>query len=458
MTSDTIRGRQILARLDRLPIWPYRRIYLFIVGIGFFFGFYDILTIGLTLPKIEPAFGVTLTQASWAITSSLIGYIIGSFFISRIADRLGRRISLIISILFFTVGSLACGISFNLNWLIGWRLITGMGIGAEIAVVTTYMEEMSPAPVRGRSTCLAIAFGMIGFAIVPFIAYWLVPHYDFGWRILFLSGAVGGILIYFTRRHLPDSPRWLVIQNKLDRAETIVAAAEERVRLRLGRDLPQVPPVGEYEMIHDTSLANFFHLSILKRVFAFAIIWFVYYIGNYAWLTLAPSLLIKHGFSVAHSIGFVAIASFGFIAGSILSVVFSEAVERKWLAIWIALAWAIVLFIIGWYPTPAVIVIAGFLATTTIAMIIPILYIYTGENFPTRIRATSLSITDGLGHLGGAFCAQIIFSLSALFTQNSYNFTSAFTIMAITGLLTAVLLLPGLKMTHKSLSELEKPK
>ncbi len=455
--SDITRGRQIIARLDRLPIWPYPQHYLLIIGIGFFFGFYDILTIGLALPKIEQAFAVTLHQASWAITSSLVGYIIGSFFISRIADSFGRKISLILSILFFTLGSLACAISLNLTWLIISRFITGFGIGAEIVVITAYIEEMSPSVVRGRATCTAIAFGMIGFAIVPFIAYLLVPYLNYGWRILFLSGAVGGIIIYFTRRHIPDSPRWLVIQNKLDQAERLIVAAEDHVRLKWNHKLPPIEPIAEFEMNRDTSLANFLNLRILKRVFIFVLIWFIYYIGNYAWLTLAPSLFIKHGFTLANSIGLMAITSFGFVVGSFFSVAFSEKIERKWFAIWIMLVWSVALLIIGWYPKPFIIIIAGFIATSSIAMVIPILYIYTGENFPTRIRATSLSITDGLGHLGGAFCAQIIFAISLLITNNAYNFASAFTIMSITGILSALLLSSGLKMTHKSLTLLARP-
>ena len=100
----------------------------------------------------------------------------------------------------------------------------------------------------------------------------------------------------------------------------------------------------------------------------------------------------------------------------------------------------------------------GFIATTTIAAIIPILYIYTGENFPTRMRATSLSVTDGIGHIGGAFCGQIIFSIATIINHNSYTFSTALTIMAITGLLTAILLMFGLKMTGHSLTELAKPK
>ncbi|OGT36483.1 MAG: hypothetical protein A3F11_11895 [Gammaproteobacteria bacterium RIFCSPHIGHO2_12_FULL_37_14] len=452
--DDIFRGRQIIARLDRLPIWPYPRYFLFIIGIGFFFAFFDTLTIGLALPRIEIAFGVNLQQATWTITSSLVGYIIGAFIIGYFSDKFGRKLGLILSISLFTLGSFACAISLDLSWLIFWRFITGMGIGAELIIVTSMMEELSPAMIRGRSTSIAIAFGMFGFAIAPFIAYFLVPQFANGWRILFALGGIGGVFIGITRSVLPDSPRWLVLQNEFDRAEKIVLAAEQQVRQQWGQELPIPKHIDHHQpLIRDSSLENFFHPPILKRVFQFSLLWFIYYIGNYAWLTLAPSLLIKQGFTLASSIGFVAIASFGFVIGSLLTVILSELFERKWLAVILMFIWAATLFVIAWFPNPTIIMVAGFIATTTIAMTIPILYIYTGENFPTHIRATSLAVTDGLGHLGGAFCGQIIFFISNLTIANSYNFHSAFTIMAITGVITAFLLIPGLMMTHRSLND-----
>ena len=454
MDAYVVKGRQIIARLDRLTIWPYPFHYLVILGIGFFFGFYDILTISFALPKIQQEFTVNLDEATWTITSSLAGYIIGSFFISRIADKLGRRLGLILSISFFSIGSLACALSFNLSWLIIWRFVTGIGIGAEIASVTTYMEELAPALVRGRSTCKAIAYGMFGFAIVPFLAYFLIPNFDYGWRILFFIGGVAGIFIYFTRRFLPDSPRWLVLQNKLASAEDIITKAELLVRKK-GVDISAKPlKIIETPRVTDTSFRNFLSLSIMKRVIQFVALWFIYYIGNYAWLTLAPSFFIEKGFNLSQSIGFIAISSFGFILGSLISIVISENFERKWSAIVIALIWSIALMVIGFFPYPVVIVLSGFIATTTIATIIPILYIYTGENFPTRFRATSLAITDGLGHLGGAFCGQIIFLISYLIVGKSHDYQAAFIIMSVTGLLAAVILLFGMNMTQHSLSDI----
>lgn len=451
--EQALAGAKILARLDRIPIWPYSKRVMLIVGIGFFFAFYDTLTIGLALPKIQQDFAISVAAATWAVTSSLVGYILGSFIISRIADYFGRHLELILSVGFFSVGSLLSALSSDLTWLIVWRFIAGIGIGAEIVAVTTYMEEMAPKHVRGKATSNAIAFGMAGFAIVPFVALWLVPHFTYGWRILFGSGAVIGIIIFFMRSLLPDSPRWLVLQNCLTEAEEIVASAEKFALNRLKTTLPEPPLLQQPVVLNsDASLSQILQAPYGQRALLFVLMWFIYYIGNYAWLILAPTLFVTEGFTLVKSIMFMALASLGFLVGSWLDTLIGDRIKRKHFSIIIALIWSVTLFVIGWFPSPSIIILFGFIATTTISMLIPLLYIYTGESFPTSIRATSLSITDGLGHLGGAFCGQIIFSLSALISGNPHHFATIFIIMACTGLLTAFLLLFTVDMTKQSLS------
>ncbi len=99
--------------------------------------------------------------------------------------------------------------AFSLNSMVIGRFVTGMGIGAEIAVISAYIGEMAPASVRGRYTALANVFAMIGQGIVPVIALGLVPNFDWGWRAMFFIGALGGLTL-FAFPWLPESPRWLL--------------------------------------------------------------------------------------------------------------------------------------------------------------------------------------------------------------------------------------------------------
>lgn len=209
-------------KFDDLETWPFPRRILWIIGSGFFFAFFDIITIGMALPEIEKQFHLSALSASWAVTSSLIGYIIGSFVVSRISDYFGRKPGLYISIALFSLGSLLTAFSFNLTWLIIWRFVTGMGIGSEIDGISTYMGELSPAKCRGKMTALAVTFGMFGFAAVPFVALSLVPHFSWGWRVLFVIGGLGGVIVFMMRRFIPESPRWLLAQGQTTAAQKIL--------------------------------------------------------------------------------------------------------------------------------------------------------------------------------------------------------------------------------------------
>jgi MFS transporter, putative metabolite:H+ symporter len=446
-TSDD--AGAILARLDRIPIWPYPRSVLCIIGFGFFFAFFDIVTIGFAVPVVSKQFDVSPEFASWTITGSLLGYIAGSFLDSRFADRFGRRMALMISVSFFTVGSLMSAASPGIWWLISWRFISGMGIGAEIAAVSAYLGELSPAPTRGRNTAWAIAAGMLGFALVPFIALALVPHYDWGWRALFIIGALGGVVIGVMRRGLPHSAHWLLNRNCIAEADAVVKGAERLAEKRLGRELPPPgasvvePPIGH------GAFRDLFEPAHLKRLTLIATIWFVYYIGNYAWLTLAPTLFIKIGYSLGHSIAFMVLTGVGFVVGASIAALISDRSERKVIVAVTCVVWALALFVIGLKPSDFVIMFCGFIASTTIGLLIPILYTYTAENFPTGIRATGVAATDGIGHLGGALAPIVVLAV-----YRQWDFAAAFYVMAATGLLAAVLLAFGVRTTGKPLAEI----
>ena len=428
-------GDMLLARLDRIPIWPYPRSVLAVVGAGFFFAYFDIVTIGFALPTLSKQFNVSAETASWAITSGLIGYILGSILDSRIGDRYGRRVSLFLSVAAFSIGSLLSATSPNLNWLIFWRFISGMGIGAEIALVTTYMAEVSPAPLRGRYTGWTIVCAFAGLAVVPLVALQIVPNYDWGWRALFVVGALGGLLIGFMRRGLPDSIHWLVVQGRLEEAAATTLAAETFAEKSLGHALEapaQTEPQGKPREL--TDLGKLLEPPFLGRLVLLGILWFVYYVGNYAWLTLAPELFEKHGFSLSQSIASLAVTGLGFVGGAMAAVFTSDRIDRRRTAALLAIVWALTLSGIGIYASPSTIPLLGFLASFTIGFVIPILYTITGENFPTSVRATGVSLSDGFGHLGGAFCGQIILGVEAV-----YGFGGAFFAMAATGLVTAIL-------------------
>lgn len=446
MNDKKVSGGALLARLDRLPVWPYPYSILFLTGAGFFFSFFDIVTVGIALPVFTKEFHTTLDTSLWTISSSLLGYIIGSFIDSRISDIFGRRISLYLSLLFFSVGSLLSASSQNIGALIFWRFIIGMGIGAEIANVVTYMSELSPAHKRGFYTAIPISIAFIGFAVVPFVGMLLVPHYSWGWRFLFALGGLGGLLVFWMRRLTPETIRWLIQKGRIEEASETLQAAEALCESRTKKSLP-VPK----QHVTPSNKAKITERGILRNLLLFALIWLFYYTGNYAWLTLDTKLFINAGFNLSSSLELVSVSSMGFVGGGVLSIYLGDKIERKISSIVLALIWSVLLLLIGWHATKETVMVLGFFTACSISLIIPTLYIYTTEQFPTGIRATCVSITDGIGHLGGAFCGQYTFFFYDLFKSSGYGLQAAFTALAMTGFMVVILLFFGKRMTHIAL-------
>lgn len=446
MATEASSNGNVLARLDRIPVWPWPRSLLWVLGAGYFFAFFDIVNIGAALPEIAKQFHVSSDAASWAVTASLLAYIVGAYVDGTIADRWGRRVSLAISVALFAIGSIWAAFTFSLGWLIVARVIAGLGIGAEIASVTTYLSEVAPTKVRGRYTSWANVFAYAGFAVVPLVARALVPNFDWGWRALFLIGALGGTTILFMRRNLHETPRWLVAHGREKEAADLIENAEQRAREQTGWDLPPAESAGQNRKSEEFPTLALFKPPYRRRVLLLIAIWFFYYIGNYGWLEMAPTLLQKQGYSIAESLTFLLVTGAGFLAGALLSVLWNDRFERKWSIAVIAAVWSAALFVIGFFPQPVVIMIAGFIASTTIGLLVPIMYTLTAEHFATRARATGVAISDGLGHLGGAAAPAI-----ALWAAGLTGFAGGLSAMAISGLVVIVLIPFTLSVTGRSL-------
>ena len=182
------------------------------------------------------------------------------------------------------------------------------------------------------------------------------------------------------------------------------------------------------------------------RVALFVAIWFVYYIGNYGWLTLAPTLFTDKGYSLADSTSYLVVSGIGFLIGAYATTRFSDRFERKYSIALCALVWAISLLVIGYFISPVIIIVFGFIASASIGLLVPMMYTYTAEHFPTSARATGVALSDGLGHVGGALAPLIV-----LGANSAWGFSASFLVMALTGLAAGALIMLGIKATGRSL-------
>ncbi|WP_157782410.1 MFS transporter [Sulfobacillus thermosulfidooxidans] len=445
MKESTSLENNLLTRLDHLPIWPYPYSWLMIIGAGFFFAGLDMFATGFAIPVIAHQMQVPTTTAVWAISATLLGYLIGAYSVSRFSDNHGRRHGLIIATILFTLGSFLTALAPNIVSIIIFRGITGLGIGAEMASVTAYTNELSPSRLRGRNMSWVTGMAFVALSIIPFFALWLVPGYPWGWRALFLLGALGGLLIIPLRRKLHESPYWLMAKGRHSEAEAVIVQAEQRTIQRRGK----LPLSDRPDIIQHTAVPSrtFPPQAYSQRLALLILLWIVFYIGNYGWITMAPTLLIGKGFGIVRSFQFLVLTGLGYVVGAIIAITSADHMERKYALIIACIVWGLDLAILGNLASPLAILIGGFIASALTAIVIPLLYTLTAEHFHTSRRASGIGLADGIGHIGAFLAPPLL-----LHVDLQAGFSRAFDVMALTGFFSAILLLFTVKKTKKPLN------
>ncbi|MGH2876238.1 MAG: MFS transporter [Solirubrobacteraceae bacterium] len=440
------RAAQILARQDRITSWALPWHYLAIIGTGYFFTFYDITDIGFAMPQIQTRFALSSGEGTFlALAIGLIGYAVGSVVIGGLADRFGRFRMLIATIVLTAIGSFGDAAANGLIMLIVFRFITGMGVGADLNLVSTYIGELSPARLRGRISVLTFLVGIIGQAVTPFVALALIPTYGNGWRWLFLIGGVIAVIALVARFELPESPRWLALHDRLDDADALVGEMEQRAQAR-GEHLSEPQP-GEVDTRRGFSFASLLVPPYRSRVIVFLALWFFWYIGNYGFLGDAADLFKNHGLNAGTL--YLAIGAVGYPVGAAIMIYGIDRFERRWLLTGSTVIWLVAMLLVGSAASEAVVIVGAFLASLSLGMFLQAAYTYTAESFPTRARTSGFALCDGLGHGGGALGALVLPSIVA-----SLSFFAGFAIIGVTGLIAGLIAIAGPAASGRSLEQI----
>jgi putative MFS transporter len=342
-----------------------------IVGLGLFFDFFDVFLAGVIGTVLTTSFQLSATLLPVVLGSSFLGMFFGATCMGTIADRFGRRPAYLINLGVYSLFTLLGAFSLSPQMLALTRFLAGVGIGAEVPLSDTYLSELLPAKHRGRLIAWAYTVGFLGVPAVGLLARILVPLTPFGmagWRWLFVAGSLGGAIVWVLRRGLPESPRWL---------EAHKAAAPLPWR-------------------------TLFTRQNRTRTFMLWVFHIFQTVGYYGFGTIVPLVLAAKGFSVLTSLTYTTLAFIGYPAGSLLSLLVVERMERRQLIICSALLMAVFGLLLGYATAPFAIVGFGILYTITSNIFSNAYHIFQGEIFPTSIRATATGSAYGLSRLSSA--------------------------------------------------------
>src|SRR6266852_1540787 len=192
----------IAGRIERLPLGKFHRRFIALVSLGNFFDLYDIFIVAYIGAALQQSGFLSLKQFSLFVASGFLG-----MFFGMSSDRMGRRVSFITLLVIYSAFTLAGAFAPTAGWLIAMRFFAGVGIGAEIVVVDTYVTEIVPSYARGRYVAITQVAGFCAVPVVAILSRLLVPTHFLmaGWRWGMVVGASGALLTWWFRRRLPES-------------------------------------------------------------------------------------------------------------------------------------------------------------------------------------------------------------------------------------------------------------
>ena len=354
-----------------------------LISLGGFFEFYDIFFTGYIAPGLVRSGILTPTTPGLFGSTGIAGFVaamfsglfIGTALVSFAADRFGRRTIFTYSLLWYTAASVVMAFQHDVFGLNLWRFISGIGVGVELVTIDTYLSELVPANLRGRAFAINQAIQFCAVPVVALFAWILVPRAPLGldgWRWVVLLGAGGAAVVWWIRRRVPESPRWLA------------------PRARGGFREMWRPPYRTRSI-----MLIVFHLFQT--------------VGFYGFSNWVPTLLIARGIAITSSLRYTFIIAIAAPFGPLLASGIADTLERKWQIVWSAFAIAVTGILFGRMTgAAALLIFFGVLLTLANNILSFSSHAYQAELYPTRIRARAVGFVYSWSRISVVFSSFVI--------------------------------------------------
>ena len=384
-------------RLDAVRINRFHWKLLIVSGLGWLFDAMDVILIAFVLSPISREFALDPARTGLVVSAGFVGMFIGAAASGRLADRYGRKTIFQVTLLVYSLGSLLSAFAPSYELLLGARVITGLGLGGELPVVSTLVSEFSPRAARGRMVSLLESFWAYGTIAAGLIGVFIVSNPALGWRAAFMVGALPALYIAYLRRALPESPRYLASRGLLNEAEAVVRQVERQggaPLITVARPVapPPAPRVG---------LGDLWAPAFARRTVMLWILWFGIVFTFYGIFTYVPSLLVGRGLTVTRSNEFFFLSTFAQIPGYFSAAWLVERWGRKPTLVTYLLGTAVSAVLFGTAGTGTDAFIYASLLSFFNLGAWAVVYSLTPELYPTAIRATGAGTAASVGRIGG---------------------------------------------------------
>lgn len=373
---------------------------------GFLFG-YDTAVISGVVPFITTKFALSDAMVGYAVSSAIVGCIIGSLSAGPISDKMGRKKVLIYTAVLFAISSVGAALASSLTGFVAFRVIGGIGIGAASMLSPLYISEVAPAKIRGKLVSIYQLAIVIGILIIYFVNFGIAGvgeqswKVETGWRYMIGSGLLPSALFLFLLFIVPESPRWLIKNNlraeamdtleRLNGRQEAIAVANEiesTLNVEEGTVGELFKPGLRMAMIVGLFLALFSQITGINAI--------IYY---------APTIFANAGFSSGSALGTTALIGFVNLIFTFVAIALIDKMGRKSLLLWgvagmiLSLAGTAYCFLAHIGGIPLVVCICFYIACFA-ASLGPIPWVIISEIFPTKTRGVAMSIATTMLWIG----------------------------------------------------------
>lgn len=412
------RTHSLLASImDRIGTTRAHKVILVIVIFGAFFDVIEQNTVGIVGPSLKEQWGISSAQVGLLASATFAAMYIGAVASGWLSDLKGRKTMFNFNLALYSLGALVCAFAPNFGVLVAGRFVVGLGLGGEFVVGLALLAEMSSTQFRSKAVSLlqvgagglgnptAYLFGFVIIGVVgPNLPLWLGGP-DNSWRWVFALLALPALLILYTRRHMPETPRYLVSKGRIPSANrSLSVLASGRLKQQRNFAVTDYLPA-EFELAEPEKVrwSEIFRGRLARNSAVLGTCTLMLFGAQFVLLTFWPIIMVEKGFAIATSLAFTMVIFTGAVLGALFSSFLNTRFRRRpTIAVAAALSVASALAFAFAAHGVVTILLLGFLfeffswwANTSISTWCPELY-------PTRVRAFGIGVVSNLGMIAGA--------------------------------------------------------
>ena len=441
---------------------------------GFLFG-YDTAVISGTIAQVTQLFQLDALQQGWYVGCALVGSIVGVLFAGILSDKLGRKLTMVISAVLFSTSALGCALSADFTQLVIYRIIGGVGIGVVSIVSPLYISEVAVAQYRGRLVSLYQLAVTVGFLGAYLVNYQLLAWAESGtqlsvdwlnkvfitevWRGMLGMETLPAILFFIIIFFIPESPRWLIVRGKELKAVNILekiynSITEAKSQLKETKSVLTSETRSEWSLLMKPGIFKAVIIGVCIAILG-------QFMGVNAVLYYGPSIFENAGLSGGDSLFYQVLVGLVNTLTTVLALVIIDKVGRKKLVYYGVSGMVLSLVLIGLYflfgdslgvSSLFLLVFFLFYVFCCAVSICAVVFVLLSEMYPTKVRGLAMSIAGFALWIGTYLIGQLTPWMLQNLTPAGTFFL--FAVMCVPYMLIVWKLVP--ETTGKSLEEIER--